>query len=891
MPLQNIPVGDLDKAGLVADSPSVNLPPNAFSDALNVRFKDGAVRKMLGHLEIFKNVDSDTSLFIPGSTILHVGYWANPNGPTYILVTSNGTNLQEANVYTMTVDVIGDAAITLRSVHAADGTTRPMAAGNRARWQTVTFNGGYSIIVNNAIETPRYMTDTLGGDSSVLHLADLPGWAGYMVMDSEVGYVTAGVITAAGNTLLAGNLTEYDDSDQVIRSLRGVVRSSDVAAPGEIPTNWDPNQDAVNTADDLVLADTGEITAIEQLQGNIYVYTPDSINQVQVTPEGLRGTTVTQNYGCAGRDLLLEFDGSHFVVGSDDMYIFQGHPGNIQSVSDGRVRRRFYDGSNYLYINRAQIIRNQAYDEIWLCYVSNSGLDGLFDRALIWNYRNNTWTERELPSIGSVTSGPIPGGGISFAQIMFADSDQTGRFGLINAGTVEQQRFEFDGFLQGAHNGIPQVQALDFEAAPNFTPFTARDQELIAIRVRDSDMMNTGPNLSTAVWNVTIPNAATLFTRAEATLNGGAAISITDETGTYTIPANALALSDGAVSSSDYAAAVATYIDGGNVTGFRWSADNTAGTNVITLTSTVDGIQSLSAASLTSYTGTLTSISGTQSTDDDAENMRLTSATAANSVTNYTSTGASNAQNTGVSGVTWDVVADTQSVNATIASGTANPGTGNGGMLIDGNWHNSASRLSFPANTAVNQTINWSWAWTGITWMWLQAQGEWRLQATGQATFTIGGQTYRNDVGRWQQGSGQSFYHNETGVAGVWDGNFPRLFWSETAGSGLNVQLNGSNAPEYNGPGSPNLPTSNSQALLNNQSAQNYPSLGDSLLSVANDYNFPASPIDGQIFNVPARTDTGTIRIHGTTGSGWLDCSDVLWKCNLKQLSYRLGSG
>ena len=205
--------------------------------------------------------------------------------------------------------------------------------------------------------------------------------------------------------------------------------------------------------------------------------------------------------------------------------------------------------------------------------------------------------------------------------------------------------------------------------------------------------------------------------------------------------------------------------------------------------------------------------------------------------------------------------------NATITSGTANPGTGNGGMLIDGNWNNSATRLAFGANTVVNQTINWSWAWTGITWMWLQAQAEWRIQNTGQATFTIGGQTYRNDVGRWQQGSGQAFYHNETGVAGVWDSNFPRLFWSETAGTGLNVQFNGANAPEYNGPGAPSLPTGNSQALLNNQSAQNYPVFGDSLLSVANDYNFPASPIDGQIFNVPARTDSGTIRIHGTTGN------------------------
>ena len=209
---------------------------------------------------------------------------------------------------------------------------------------------------------------------------------------------------------------------------------------------------------------------------------------------------------------------------------------------------------------------------------------------------------------------------------------------------------------------------------------------------------------------------------------------------------------------------------------------------------------------------------------------------------------------------------DSQSTSTTATSGTANTGTGGGGYANNHNWNTSATRLTFPANTTVDQTINYTWSYTGITWMYLGTQRDWRIQGTGQSTLTIGGQTYRNTTGRWQPSSGQNFYFNETGVSGVWGFNAHRFYWSETAGSGLNIQVNGANAPEYNGPGAPSLPTGNSQALLNNQSSRGYPQLVDSLLAVANDFNFPANPVDGQIFSVPPQTTNGTIRIHGTTG-------------------------
>ena len=92
--------------------------------------------------------------------------------------------------------------------------------------------------------------------------------------------VTAGVVRSFGDFLVAGNLTEVDseqpvfDSDgsvnmnRIIRNLPGVVRTSDVAEPGQIPVNWNPFAAGVSTADEFVISDTGIVQDMVELQGN-----------------------------------------------------------------------------------------------------------------------------------------------------------------------------------------------------------------------------------------------------------------------------------------------------------------------------------------------------------------------------------------------------------------------------------------------------------------------------------------------------------------------------------------------------------------------------------------------------------------------------------------------
>src|SRR6056300_576847 len=83
---QIIPINDIASAGVVKDMPAASLAQNIFTDCLNVRFRDGAVRKMEGEEAI-------TTPF--SDNIIYVAFWDTPNLASgtgyYIVVINNGS--------------------------------------------------------------------------------------------------------------------------------------------------------------------------------------------------------------------------------------------------------------------------------------------------------------------------------------------------------------------------------------------------------------------------------------------------------------------------------------------------------------------------------------------------------------------------------------------------------------------------------------------------------------------------------------------------------------------------------------------------------------------------------------------------------------------------------
>ena len=207
------------------------------------------------------------------------------------------------------------------------------------------------------------------------------------IVTDPITSVTCGVIRSYGNLLVAGNLREANG-----RVLTGTLRTSDVAAPGVIPQSWNPFRNGANTADEFILASTGTIKDMAELQGVLYVYTDSSIHSIQRTNSNaipFQVGIVTGNYGANNVNGVLEFDGKHIVYGSNDCYIFAGHPGSISSISDSRVRDFFRNNADIT------IVRYNKYDEIWFFATTD---------VYVWNYRNNTWTKRDVPTNATAVS-------------------------------------------------------------------------------------------------------------------------------------------------------------------------------------------------------------------------------------------------------------------------------------------------------------------------------------------------------------------------------------------------------------------------------------------------------------------------------------------------------
>ena len=468
---------NLAQVGILKDIPDLTLPQNGFSDALNVRFRNNAIHKLEGEVDLgeFGNGSND---------IIFVTYWANPN-----LTPNNGYYVY---VYT---DGVNDY-VALRSVTGIE-VNQLYSETTGGTWQSTVFQGGHILILNNGKDVPKYLQDTDGNtDPQDISAYDLVGWnddystleeiinltynsdtanrdfslgklldftvskvlayilddQGAIVERAEIEglgtegeftvsldtatnthivtasvalannyqiviYVqsvdkvilTAGVIRAFGSLLIAGNLRETSVvTGQTVRRLTGAIRTSDVAPPGSIPTNWNPFAVGVSTADEFILSSTGIVQEIVELQGRAYVYTNHSIHSV--TPTGNSSIpfsleVVSAAYGCHSLDSVLEVDGRHIVVGSNDIYVFSGHPGNIQSIADDRVRYYFYDNLHKLYGSNLRVVRHKKFNELWFCFPNTESVEGELNEVLIFNYRTNIWSRRVLSNFKGITTG------------------------------------------------------------------------------------------------------------------------------------------------------------------------------------------------------------------------------------------------------------------------------------------------------------------------------------------------------------------------------------------------------------------------------------------------------------------------------------------------------
>jgi len=347
-------VANLGQGGLNTDLPAMLVPMNTFTDCLNVRFNNNAVETITGEAL------GRTVTVAPNFGV----HWKRPD---------QGYNIFIRDGNAVRVDSAGNSSVMLNSADAQY---------TNSDWQSTLFNGGFSIIINNGKSTPLYCLygDPVAGTT----FQPIPGW-NYISGIS----VTAKVIRSLNYSLVAANLSISDGT--TVTNAPGTIRISVQAGTGAVPLIWQPGL-TTDTADEFEVSSTSPILDMLDLKGNMFVYSSDSISILSIGV-GTRVTPYSKSYGILNTDCVCEFDGSHFVVDKNDIYTHNGS-GNIQSLAEFRIKSYFFDNLNKSQLDKVYVVKNIYNKEIWICYPKGSST--VCNEALIYQYKNNTWSKRAL---------------------------------------------------------------------------------------------------------------------------------------------------------------------------------------------------------------------------------------------------------------------------------------------------------------------------------------------------------------------------------------------------------------------------------------------------------------------------------------------------------------
>lgn len=372
----------LASGGLNKDANNELLPiqPFVWTEAQNVRFKDGSVKKMGGSEVIIATpiVPYFSTRIVNGSNAYYL-----IGGLNKFYVNYSGAN------YNIT-----------RQTSSVDVDYSGSADNN---W-TYTILNTFPIF-NNGVDAPQAWT-SLSHTTKLSNLATWPASTTCGIMRSFKAYLIAGNITTS--------TAKYPNR----------IMWSGAAAPGGLPTTWDPT-DVTQDAGYIDLSDTpDEIVDFKVLGDNLIVYKLHATYILQYVGGNSIFAIKTQffNTGALSKNCIAEVKGRHLVLTTDDIIMTDGNAMN--SIIDGSLKNTIFASVKSDIMTRSFVVPNYRNSEIWICVPS--GTTTYPNIAYIYNYENQTWTTRTLTQTPWISAGfldiPTVGTYDSYNTTIFNDA-------------------------------------------------------------------------------------------------------------------------------------------------------------------------------------------------------------------------------------------------------------------------------------------------------------------------------------------------------------------------------------------------------------------------------------------------------------------------------------
>lgn len=367
------------KLGVNKDLPDHKLPPEAWTNVVNMRFGDERMYRTEGEDNV---MDPPT---VPPAFLMNVEgsagvYWvyAEAGGAGSKVFTYNSgthTDISKAGDYTVS---------------------------NFRDWNGTIFHG--TLIINPVSDDPQYWASLSAGTD----LADLPNWP---------ANTTARLIRTLKNYLVALHVT---DGGTVFGHR---VKWSDKAGVGSLPGSWDETDPATDCGEyELSDVNAGLIQEAMPLREMLAIYKNEStwLMRFQGGQDVMGFATVLQTSGIIGprcaSPLTLPIDKSqvHFVMNGMDLGVFNGQ--GFESVIFARDRKYLLNAIDSINYANSFTFDHPAKDEAWFCYPTSGEV--VPNEALIWNYRENTITFRDINATHAASGAVESAGGATWATVM-----------------------------------------------------------------------------------------------------------------------------------------------------------------------------------------------------------------------------------------------------------------------------------------------------------------------------------------------------------------------------------------------------------------------------------------------------------------------------------------
>jgi hypothetical protein len=318
-----VPVRGLSKYGIITDVDPYDLPPEAWSFGVNVRFHSGSVERA----PVFRNIltlatasprfctaNTPTNSF---SSIL-VAYL---NGSVAKIVSGIETDISISG-YTPS-----DAEAPFTSCHLGDV---------------------FYINRNDRVPWALRTADT--------QFQELANWDNTW---------RTNILRACGGALCAFNITKGGIT------FPSMVKTSEFALADTVPSSWDETDPTTNATENILAEMRSGITDAQNLGEEIIIY---GLNEAwQMVADGSENIwayhKLFDDAGSINANCSVEIDRQHYVFGLNDIWRHDGT--SKASICDQRVRDFIFSSINMSKSNRCFVYYNSKLKEVYFCYVSD----------------------------------------------------------------------------------------------------------------------------------------------------------------------------------------------------------------------------------------------------------------------------------------------------------------------------------------------------------------------------------------------------------------------------------------------------------------------------------------------------------------------------------------